>query len=366
MRSLFPRGAEKCTLYLLQALKSMPLETRLPLLKHDAVSAQDAYYLMKDFARATDVSMMIFPDESPVSWHDFLKQENDLFQPDIVLFYGDSSVPETLKESKLVMVVHGLNENDFSCYRENIASVVCVSQAAVPVAKKAGIPEEKITVIRNGVPMPSLCHTPLKVQFSPDCPVNGTVTEVSRETLKIPEDAWVWLFVGSQTPEKGPQDVIAAMARRKRKDEYLVLVGYPNPEHDMIGLSKEYGVWDRCIHTGVVSTLNPFYEIADALIVPSYQESLPMIILEAIAAGLPIVAREVGGIPEILDGKPYGGLFTGMPDFAMETARVVFPNIEGLGTRQVWDWLDNWTADRMAVEYMELFQTLVQDANRAV
>lgn len=358
MRSLFPRGAEKCTLYLLQALKEMPVETRVSLLKHDTVSAKDAYYLLKDFARTTDLSTMVGVEQTDFGWKEFLNQEYGIFQPDVTLFYGDASVPETLN-TRLVMVAHGMNQNDFGCYRDNVSAVVCVSQAAVPVAINSGIPEEKILVIRNGVPLPSMGRTPFKVCFHGDCVVNGSVTEVSRETLQIPEDAWIWLFVGSHTPEKGPQDVIAAMARRNRKDEYLVLVGYPNRAHDMIRLSKEYNVWDRCIHTGVVSTLTPFYALADALIVPSHQESLPMIILEAMASGLPIVAREVGGIPEILGGTPYGIMFKGMPDLAMNAARDVFPAIEGLGTRARWDWLDTWTNTRMAVEYMELFQKLV-------
>jgi len=361
MRSMFPRGAEKCSLYLLQALRSLPVTARCPVMRHSTVPSKDAYYLIRDFVRAAEISMKPAYDESSLSeanWRDFLKEELSLFQPDMVVFYGDSSVPEIFTDERLVMVVHGLNENDFSCYRDNVSAVICVSQAAVPCATKYGVPEEKIVVIRNGVPLPSMGETPFKIQFHPDCPVNGTIYEVSRETFCIPENAWIWLFVGSQTVEKGPQDVIAAMGRRNRGDEYLVLVGYPNPQHDMIQLSKEYGVWDRCIHTGVVSSMKPLYELADCLIVPSYQESLPMIILEAMASGVPIVAREVGGIPEILDGKPYGVLYSGYPDLAMDTARGVFPEIEGLEKRMLWDWFDNWSADRMASEYWDLFQRL--------
>jgi glycosyltransferase involved in cell wall biosynthesis len=252
-----------------------------------------------------------------------------------------------------------LNENDFSCYRDNVSVVVCVSQAAVPYAARFGIPEEKIVVIHNGVSIPFMPETPFKIEFHPHCPVNGTIYDVSRETLKIPKDAWIWLFVGSQTKEKGPQDIMGAMGRRKRNDEYLILVGYPNPEWDMIALSKDLGIWDRCIHTGVVSSVNSLYDIADCLVVPSHQESLPLVILEAMASGLPILAREVGGVPEIIDGKPYGVMFTGFPDLGMDTARAIFPAFEDLHRRMIMDWHDNWSAERMALDYWALFQRLV-------
>lgn len=356
MRSLFPRGAEKCSLYLLQALKKLPVAARVPVMRHPHIPAKDAYYLIKDFARAAEVSMSLSRDDEADSWSEFLQEEVELFHPHVVVFFGDSVVPDALSAQNLIMVAHGLNENDFSCYRDNVSSVICVSQAAVPYTVKYGVPEDKIAVIRNGVPLPSMGETPFKISFHPDCPVNGTIENVSRETLDIPQDAWIWLFVGSQTVEKGPQDVIAAMARRNRKDEYLILVGYPNPQHDMIALSKEYGVWDRCIHTGVVSTVKPLYEVADCLIVPSHQESLPLVVLEAMALGLPILAREVGGIPEILDGKIYGVMFNGFPDLGMDTARAVFSAYEGLSKRMVWDWFDNWSAERMASEYWDLFQ----------
>ena len=354
MRSMFARGAEKCNLYLLQILKNYPVTTRVPLARHDSVPAKDAYYLIKDFCQASEVSMK--PED--LSWHDFLLAEADIFQPDLAVFLADPSVPETLDGVKLAMIAQGLNENDFSCYRDSVSAVICVSQAAIPYAIRYGIPEEKIVVIRNGVAMPSMGETPFKIEFHPDCPVNGTIYEVSRETLKIPDDAWIWLFVGSQTKEKGPQDIMGAMARRKRSDEYLLLVGYPNPAWDMIALSKELGIWNRCIHTGVVSTVNPLYGIADCLVVPSHQESMPLVILEAIASGLPVLAREVGGIPEILDGKPYGIMYTGFPDLGMDTARAVFSGFENLERCMVWDWCDNWSSHRMASEYWDLFQRL--------
>ena len=163
MRSMFPRGAEKCNLYLLQALKRMPVLARVPVFRHNTVPPKDAYYLIKDFCQATEVSMK--PDD--ISWPDFLLAEVDIFQPDLVVFLADPAIPENLHGVKLAMIAQGLNENDFSCYRDSVSAVICVSQAAVPYAIRSGIPEEKIVVIRNGVAMPSMGETPLRFNFIP-------------------------------------------------------------------------------------------------------------------------------------------------------------------------------------------------------
>ena len=54
------------------------------------------------------------------------------------------------------------------------------------------------------------------------------------------------------------------------------------------------------IFTGQVNDVHPFYAIADVFVLPSHSEGSPNVLLEAMAANLPVVATAVGGVPEMV------------------------------------------------------------------
>ena len=62
---------------------------------------------------------------------------------------------------------------------------------------------------------------------------------------------------------------------------------------------SEHNLESHVVFVGHVSDVAPFYAIADVLALPSHSEGSPNVLLEAMAAGLPIVATSVGGVPEI-------------------------------------------------------------------
>jgi len=136
------------------------------------------------------------------------------------------------------------------------------------------------------------------------------------------------LFLGVVGRNKGAFDLLQAMAALKEKGcpLQLWLAGDEEAPGDLAkarALARELDVADRCRFVGLVRGAGKtrLLREADMLVLPSYYEGLPMAILEAMAAGLPIVATHVGGVPEVVqDG--YNGFLVAPGDIEALAARL--------------------------------------------
>jgi len=112
------------------------------------------------------------------------------------------------------------------------------------------------------------------------------------------------IFVGTLCRDKGVYDLIQSV-RSLDKNSY-VLEFYGNGEAEQVrSLINDYVLTDNIhVYNWISrSELDKVYERSDILILPSYAEGMPMVILEAMGKGLPVIATNVGGIPDtIVDG----------------------------------------------------------------
>ena len=149
------------------------------------------------------------------------------------------------------------------------------------------LPLEKIHVVRNGINMK---------------PFDGE---------KRYNDQVRFLHIGEVSRRKGVYDVIEAAARLK-KDGFAFHI-------DIVGPGEIEEVRDAADKAGVsdVATLHgprrgeqkyDFFRNADCFVLASYGEGLPIAILEALAAGLPVISTTVGGIPEVIRSGENGYL----------------------------------------------------------
>ena len=121
-------------------------------------------------------------------------------------------------------------------------------------------------------------------------------------------DGCVIAFAGRMARVKGYMDLLRAMrnARDAGADVRLIATGRaPDAERpDTARLVKELGIGPFIVDLGDREDHLRFLPAADVFALPSYREGLPISLLEAMAAGLPVIASEVGGIPEIIkDGR---------------------------------------------------------------
>jgi colanic acid/amylovoran biosynthesis glycosyltransferase len=122
------------------------------------------------------------------------------------------------------------------------------------------------------------------------------------------------IAVGRLSPEKGQAGLLEAFAAVSgdRDDLTLVLVG-DGPEADRLrALAAQLGISGRVRFAGRLSEADTLGEIAkaDILVLPSFMEGLPVVLMEAMALGTSVIASRVAGIPELVDDGESGLLFT--------------------------------------------------------
>jgi glycosyltransferase involved in cell wall biosynthesis len=112
-----------------------------------------------------------------------------------------------------------------------------------------------------------------------------------------------WLAIGRLAPQKNFARLIEAFARIARPDDRLTIVGEGSERASLERRAAALGVADRVAMPGHASDVAPHLATADALVLSSDYEGLGIVVIEALAAGLPVVATDCSpNIAMLLDG----------------------------------------------------------------
>jgi glycosyltransferase involved in cell wall biosynthesis len=132
----------------------------------------------------------------------------------------------------------------------------------------------------------------------------GGSTQEARASLGLPKDVFLIGTVGRLDPTKAPGHLIDAfnVLVRQGADAYLALAGEGRLRHDLEAQIASLGLENRVILMGHMKEIPQFLRSLDLFVLPSLREGLPLALLEAMASGLPVVATNTGGIPEVLSG----------------------------------------------------------------
>jgi glycosyltransferase involved in cell wall biosynthesis len=211
----------------------------------------------------------------------------------------------------LVSTIHSLHEGGrlkMWVYRltNGLADqMTIVSQAAADRFVNEGIiPRELLTVVPNGVDTERFRAVPVEARRR------------LRETMGL-ERAFVWIAVGRFDPPKDYPTMLRAFAtlRARAPEAVLLLVGRGSLQTETESLARELGLTDRVRFLGVRHDVPELMSAADGYVMSSAWEGMPVVLLEAAAAGLPIVATAVGGNREVVCDQESGFLVPpGDPD----------------------------------------------------
>jgi colanic acid/amylovoran biosynthesis glycosyltransferase len=246
--------------------------------------------------------------------------------------------------------MHGPTEfSDLRHYRltEKLASarfVVCISDFARSQLMALSDPEawDRLRVVHVGIP----------------------VEGFTRAGSPIPRNRNpAILYVGRLVPEKGQAvllEAVAQLAERGHRAE-VSLAGDGPLRPSLERLAEHLGIASRVSFLGAVGQddLHALYEEASIFCLPSFAEGVPVVLMEAMAMGLPVVSTRITGIPELIEDGVDGLLVApGRPDELAERLERLLddPSLcRELGSRGREKVLREFDAERSAVQLYELF-----------
>jgi glycosyltransferase involved in cell wall biosynthesis len=163
-----------------------------------------------------------------------------------------------------------------------------------------GVNKEKIHVIYNGVD-----HQKFHIQHA-----------ISKEKT----DDYI-LYIGNLKKEKGVIELLRGFAAISEKHPTLKLLyaGPGNLRGEISSQAKYLTISDKVILLGSVDhdQLPELISQARVLALPSYNEGVPNVVLEAMACGIPVLVSNVGGIPEVVNEKICGKIISAKSDLAV-------------------------------------------------
>ncbi|MCH4879048.1 glycosyltransferase [Pseudomonas sp. TMW22090] len=127
----------------------------------------------------------------------------------------------------------------------------------------------------------------------------------ARETLGLAMDAWIVGNVGRLHPDKDQATLLHGFAKALPGlpvNSQMVILGTGRLEQDLKALARELGVGDRVLFLGQVPEARRYFRAFDVFALSSDHEPFGMVLLEAMAAGVPLLATAAGGAREVVEG----------------------------------------------------------------
>jgi glycosyltransferase involved in cell wall biosynthesis len=197
--------------------------------------------------------------------------------------------------------------------------------------------------------------------------------ESARKQLNIEPDALVITIIANLHPYKGHADLINALAlvsRRLPTKWVLLVAGSDRAGHAgfLEKRTRELELGSHVRFLGARDDVPTLLAAADLHVLPSHQEALPNSILEAMSAGLPVIATRVGGIPELI-GEGQNGLLVepqnpkALGDAIASLAEDDARRVE-MGKRNMAKVREQFTLTRSVKRYEQLYQSVASNGRK--
>ena len=229
--------------------------------------------------------------------------------------------------------------------------VVCNSEMVRDeIARMYGVPADKLTVIRNGIDLQ---------RFRPP---TETERRAARARFGWPDDKAVFLFVGSGFERKGVAGALRAFAQGGLQGKaLLVVVGHDKRRSRYEQLAHTLGIAGAVRFTGPQQDVLPYYQAADAFVLPTLYDQQSNAVLEAMACGLPAITTTGCGVAELLTAES-GHVVDAFDEAALAAAmtdllRPDHARALGAGARRA---IEPYSLDRMTDDYLALYARLMR------
>jgi glycosyltransferase involved in cell wall biosynthesis len=253
--------------------------------------------------RDSGVPLTLLPHSGKWSWATLwrLRRELRRSRPDIVhtwLFTADLYGRLAARMAGVPVVLSALRSVDAGKPWHYVAADRVLRHLTDAYTVNAAIVGEVLRS-RDHVPVAKV-HTIYNGVEAEAC--TASAVECARQSANAPEGTPLVGIVGRLAPEKGHGVFLAAAAEvARRLPSARFVVAGDGPLREMLELqARELGIADRVAFLGAVRPVAPVLAALDLLVVASHFEGCSNVILEAMAAGRPVVATSVGGNPELV------------------------------------------------------------------
>jgi glycosyltransferase involved in cell wall biosynthesis len=232
----------------------------------------------------------------------------------------------------------------------NCSKIITVSRSLRRELVKRGIARQRIVCIPNGVP----AITPIDL------------------SNKITSEQWTLGMIALFRPRKGLEvllDAIRLLPKNAPKIHVRVIGGFEAEEYRtaMLKMVQDYRLQDQVTFTGFTNDIPKALAELDGMILPSlYGEGMPMVVLEALSAGVPVIATKVEGTPEVVRDGIEGYLAEPRDAQSLKDAILKFTSSRikwaAMSEQAVDRHRDRYSDVKMAVSTAEVYRSVAKSA----
>jgi len=235
-------------------------------------------------------------------------------------------------------------------------AIITVADAGQKQFREVGI-HEKLITIHNGID-PGPFHLPLNISI--------------RDELGISDNALLVVILGSVTERKGYRQLLEAarqVCNHLQNVQFLWVGQLHEPmRQDLADKVGELGLQEHFTHLDFRYDVPQILRSVDLLVLPSVNEAFPLVILEAMASGKPVVATRCGGTAESVDDGKTGFLVpVANPEALAEKILILARDVElrlAMGRRAAASFKKNFTANRYARNVEALYEQILAAPRR--
>lgn len=236
-------------------------------------------------------------------------------------------------------------------------AIVAPSAAIMAELRDAGYDEAKLRFIPNGVSIPAARCRQRQLDAR-------TALQSAQTLFSFHNDMPLGVYTGRLHPKKGLLAAIDAWPQvlQRFPEAKLVLVGEGPQESQLRERITSLGLQDRIFLPGVFDDVSDLLDAADFFLLPSHEEGMSLSLLEAMAAGLPVIATDIPGNRQLVQSGRNGLLFP-VDDVAALQAEIINvihqPTAAGqLGAAARAEVTEKYSLTAAATRHLELFAEL--------
>jgi len=211
--------------------------------------------------------------------------------------------------------------NRYKYITPKVSLWIAVSHGVKSVLVADGVASEKIAVVHDGIRVSRWQK-----------PADKMVVERLKQKLSIDKNSIVFGIVAALVDHKDHRTLFHAFKQvvEKLPRARLVVVGDGELSEELLVLREKLGLEKTLFMVGFQSEIEPYFSLFDIFVLSSHMEGLGSSLIDAMACGLPVVATEAGGIPELVIDKENGVLVPIRDSDALAQAMVLVAGNEKL------------------------------------